>query len=444
MLTQEEKNSKISASMLETRKRRQNQTCVSIKFKVDRSALSKEQVKTMRDMFYEAKCIYNYALANNMIFGYSHKDFKHITKLDKDENTVPVEVTNLPCCAIQKIIDRMQDSIKGLNRLKAKGHKVGALKFKSEYKTIEFKQYGTTHYIKGNKVKLQGIKRHIKVEGLNQLKRFSNPELTIMSLNFDGYDYWIILVAYVDKSYLDRTIKEKNVTKQQYVGIDFGIIDTVSMSTGEKIDVTVKETEHISKLKKRLDNKVKCSNNWYKTKSLLNKEYARLNRVKKDKANKLVHHILSSGQIVVIQDDDIASWKDNRAYSDSAKKIQHSVLGTVKSKLKQYNQVIMLDQWFPTSRYCFECGHKHETLSKEDRVFVCPECGFTYDRDLHAAENMIQFYLKCKDAAGTVGTLKPYANIKYSQFKEVFEGKKTCLATKGRYYGFSVILVHKC
>jgi len=40
---------------------------------------------------------------------------------------------------------------------------------------------------------------------------------------------------------------------------------------------------------------------------------------------------------------------------------------------------------YNTSRECFLCGGINQNLSLEDRIFHCPHCGFTLDRDLNAS-----------------------------------------------------------
>jgi len=40
---------------------------------------------------------------------------------------------------------------------------------------------------------------------------------------------------------------------------------------------------------------------------------------------------------------------------------------------------------YNTSRECFLCGRINQSLSLEDRIFNCPHCGFTLDRDLNAS-----------------------------------------------------------
>ena len=56
------------------------------------------------------------------------------------------------------------------------------------------------------------------------------------------------------------------------------------------------------------------------------------------------------------------------------------------------DRVKILDKWFPTTKYCRHCGTKVE-LELKDRIFECPNCKTKEDRDIHAADNMIWFYL---------------------------------------------------
>ena len=51
---------------------------------------------------------------------------------------------------------------------------------------------------------------------------------------------------------------------------------------------------------------------------------------------------------------------------------------------------IVLSKWCPTTKLCTECGMR-VNMKLSDRTFVCPQCGHTHDRDVHAAENMLWF-----------------------------------------------------
>ena len=112
-----------------------------------------------------------------------------------------------------------------------------------------------------------------------------------------------------------------------------------------------------------------------------------MNNKKIDMANKVVHELKKYDK-VIIQDEQLSKWMK----SGHGKKISHGCLGLIKSKLRQMNNVVVLDKWIPTTKLCSNCGHIHKDLTERDRIFVCPSCGTTLDRDVHAAQNMVWIY----------------------------------------------------
>lgn len=409
-MLKEEKNKILKEAISATRSKRALQTCKTFKFKIDKSSLSKEQKESIKMFFVEAKRTYNYILndINNGVdlFEYDYKKLNHITYLDKDKNLIEYDNKYIKTSVIQEIITGMKYSIKGLSASKKNGNKIGALRFKSECNSISLKQYGVTHSIKGNRIKIQGIKKPIRVNGLKQLNQYENIDYTVANLLYDGYDYFISLTCYIDK---ENKIKNNNI-----IGIDLGCETTVTTSDGGKMKITIEESERLKGLQTRLATQTKRSNNWYKTVSKIRKEYNRINNKKEDISNKIVNK-LTQNSIVVMQDDQINEWHESEHISRT---VQHSIIGRIKSKLKKCDNVIVLDQWFPTTKHCFDCGHDNN-LSLSDRIFICPHCGVEYDRDVHAANNMIDYYIKIK-SAGTID-LKPGRKVIYSKYKYLFE-----------------------
>ena len=50
-----------------------------------------------------------------------------------------------------------------------------------------------------------------------------------------------------------------------------------------------------------------------------------------------------------------------------------------------------LDKFFPSSKMCNACGYIKEDLKLSDRTITCKGCGTTYDRDVNASKNILQF-----------------------------------------------------
>ena len=51
-------------------------------------------------------------------------------------------------------------------------------------------------------------------------------------------------------------------------------------------------------------------------------------------------------------------------------------------------EVVIADRFYPSSKLCNCCGFKKVDLKLKDRTFVCPNCGYTEDRDFNAALNL--------------------------------------------------------
>ena len=382
-----ERNKLIGDNGRKTRMKRAKQICKTFKFKIDWDNLNLNQKEILKMMFVEAKWIYNYLLSQEDIYSFDYKNINSITHKDKNKNDIPVNITYIKSSVKQELISQIVNQIKGLSTLKKKGYKVGKLKFKSEFNSIKLKQYNVTHYLKGNKFKIQGIKTPIRVMGLHQLKQYPNIDYTTANLLYDGINYFISLTCFIGK---EVKTKHNNI-----VGIDMGAPTTLTLSNGEKYNISIEESERLKKLQAKLARQIKGSNNRYKTIKKLRKEYNHINNKKNDITNKLVHYLLDNYDTIVMQDEQISKWKEDGL---SGPKIQHSILGRIKNKLVSSNQVVVLDKWFPTSKFCYNCGHKNDNLTLKDREFVCPNCGNKKDRDIHAANNMIYSYLKYYNA----------------------------------------------
>ena len=176
----------------------------------------------------------------------------------------------------------------------------------------------------------------------------------------------------------------KTKTNGKEIGLDFGIHTNITTSEGEKLDVSVEESERLKRLQKKMSRQTKGSNNRYKTIKKIRRQYQKLTNRKTDKANKIVHKF-KQYDTIVIQDEQISEWHKKKGMS---KVVQHSCVGMIKSKLMELDNIIILDKFIPTTKWCPNC-HKLNELTLSDRIYKC-ECGYEQDRDIHAAQNMLK------------------------------------------------------
>ena len=401
-----ERNKLIGENGFKTRMKRAKQICKTFRFKIDYNNLNKQQKEYIKMLFVEAKWIYNYLISQDDIYSFNYKDLNQVTHKDKNKNDIVSDIQYVRSSVKQELISQIINQIKGLSKLKKKGHNVGKLKFKSEFNSIKLKQYNVTHSLRGNKFKIQGIKDLIRVRGIEQLTKYKNIDYTTANLLYDGINYYIALTCFIDK---DNTEKQY---KNDIVGIDMGVSTSLTLSDGTKYDISIGESDRLKKLQTKLVSKQKGSNNRYKLIRKIRKEHIHINNKKNDISNKLVHSILNDNKIIVIQDEQISEWRQDGL---SGSKIQHSILGRIKHRLMYSDRVKMLDKWFPTTKYCRHCGSK-VTLELKDRIFECPNCKTKEDRDIHAANNMIYFYLHSINAPGTDVNMLVDNKISYKEF----------------------------
>lgn len=385
----EAKNARIAEKRAATFLKRKGQVCRVFTVKIQENKLSSRQKEELKMMFVEAKWLKNAILQwsrenpENRISEYDTKK-KTVVHKDKDMNDVEVELKYLPAQVKQCVQAEMISSIKTMMKLEKKGvQKGGKLKFVKKVKSLNLKQYGISHKILSSKrIRIAGVSGSIRVNGLEQFVAIPGIEYANAKLLNTPSGYYVQFTTYIDK---DKT--EHKETNGETIGVDFGCQTSLTLSSGEKINVQIQESERIKRLSKRLNRRQKKgSKNWYRTVSLIQKEYQKMTNRKRDKANKIVAK-LNEYDRVVIQDDSLHGWHKG----GHGKKVQHSVLGTVKAKLKQNPRTVVLDKSMPTTKLCSNCGRFNDSIKLWDRTFRC-QCGVEEDRDVHAAENMVWFY----------------------------------------------------
>ncbi len=379
-----DKNKRIADTQRATYERRRSQVCRVFQIKLQANKLSKTQKEQLKMLMVEGKW------CRNMVIAHLEKELplssfdtksKAVTHYDKDKNEINGEYQYLCQSHRQTIVKGVQDNLRVLASLKKKGKKVGPLKFCSELNSLEFKQYGVTHKIlTKNRIKLQGVKGPIKVNGLKQF--FGNPDIEVANWKLlkrpDGY--YVSITTYTDEDKIERKPK-----KDKVIGIDFGCRTSFTTSEGEKLKVSVEESGRIKRLQKQLARQVKGSGRWHHTVKLLRIEYQKLGNSMDDLSNKTIAHFLEN-RTVAIQDEMLSLWHKNHY----GKTVQHSILGRVKAGLMEKDNVVVLSRSVPTTRLCRECGALVK-VKLSDKTFSC-SCGVSEGRDEHAALNMVWCY----------------------------------------------------
>jgi len=377
------KASKIKQTLKQTKEKRKLQTPKVFMLKLQN--LSKTDLQTLERLFLEAKWFYNYIIAD-----VKTRLNRKSEKLKEVEIKTPNgfekrELKTLGSQIKQGIIERIRNNLNALERAKEKGLNVGRLNFKSDFSNIPLKQYGITYKIdfNRNRIKIQGIKKKFRVLGLHQIPK--NAEIANAYLIKKPSGYYLYVVCYLWKEEVLKEIKEKQFSIP--VGIDLGIKDQLTLTTGEKIKWYIPETKRLKRLQKILARKKKGSKNYLKVKKLIQKEWEYIKNKRRDIQNKVIGY-LKRFPFIAVQKDDIKSWHEGLF----GKQIQNTGIGGITARLKSlatFIPVEFVSKYEPTTQTCSRCGYRQK-LELCERIFECPKCGLRIDRDLNSAWNILK------------------------------------------------------
>ena len=366
-----------------TAARHSEMQCRVFDLKVDKSKLHKATEDALSRLFMEAKQFHNHILTENKEG--RELDTKKTTVMVRNKDMVmeerPLKV--LSAQMRQEMRVRFIRNCKALKTAKARGRRIGKIKYKSEESCIPLVQFGDTHkiYPETKTVKIQKIAQRLKVHGMDQIDFSKKPEFANANLLCRHGDYYVQVTAFFPK--------EAPVMTGKAVGIDLGCTNQLTFSNGCAVRFNVQPSKRTKLAQKMLSRKKKGSKNRRKAKIRLEKAAAHDAAKRKDIRNKLVSAVVKEFDVVVVQDDSIKGWSSG----GHGKKISGTGIGGIKEALKQKARTpIMVDRFSPTTKECL-CGYGLDP-SLWDRTVECPICGLSMDRDWKASISILNEGLK--------------------------------------------------
>lgn len=267
---------------------------------------------------------------------------------------------------LRKSWDRCFQKISGVPRFKKKG--------KHDSFTLE----GTVKILGNNK---------IQVPKLGILKTYERlPQVIPKSVTISRQaDRWFMSFK------IEVEPQTSNLTN--IVGVDLGVKNLATLSTGEVITGARSYKKYEDKLR-RLQwlnrHKVIGSNNWKKAQLKIAKLHGKIANIRKDTLHKLTTLLAKNHGVIVIEDLNVSGMLANHKLAKAISDMGfYEFRRQLEYKCQLYgSKLVIVDRWFPSSKTCADCGVKKETLSLSERVFECHSCGWKCDRDLNAAINL--------------------------------------------------------
>lgn len=246
-----------------------------------------------------------------------------------------------------------------------------------------------------------------------RLKEFGylpvDAKVTNGTVSYEAGKFYVSVVVDVDeKSKYNKDLEASYHTTTEGVGIDLGVKDLAIVSNGKTFK-NINKSLKIKKLKKRLRKEQRCLSRKYefrkkkggrtatssanieKQKLKVQKLHQRIDKIREDYESKVIHEIVKQKpRFITVEDLNVKGMMKNRHLAQAVAAQRFNSLLT---KLKRKAEIIgielrVVDRFYPSSKLCHACGHIHKGLKLKDRVYICPECGYTEDRDFNASLNL--------------------------------------------------------
>ena len=353
---------------------------------------NKEQKGLIEKHFGANRWIYNWAL-NKKIEVYQ-KNKKSIGCFDlirelpklKKENEWLKEVSSQ---SLQQPIRNLDNAFTRFFR-----QKKGFPNFKSKRKSRNSFQSP-----QGNKIDFEN--KRLQFEKIGKIKIRLEKEIkgkiktVIISKNNINQYFASIVVETPNNCLKKKLIKEKTT-----VGIDLGIKDFATLSTGKKIknNKYLKKSERRLKvLHRRLSKKHKGSKNRKKAKFNLAKLYNKITNQRSDFLHKFTFELTHDNQVhtIAIEDLNVGGMIKNHCLAKSISDVAWSEFRRqLTYKCEWYGKnLIVIGRFEPSSKMC-SCGAINNDLKLSDRIWTCKKCGLTHDRDILASQNIKKFAIE--------------------------------------------------
>lgn len=265
--------------------------------------------------------------------------------------------------------------------------------FKSKYKKDSFQSH------LGNKIDFDKRKIYlIKFsEGIKFRCGYNKIEGTLKTVTVSKRADKYFASLCVDTT--DELPAKSEIDPKKTLGIDVGLSDFCTLSTGQKISNPKFAYSDLDKrkriLQKRLAKKQKHSRRYNILKNQIAKIDYKISCKRKDNLHKLSYELTNGNgyTTIAVENLNIQGMMKNKHLSRSiADASWYSFYEMLRYKCDWNGKnFIKIGRFDPSSKKCSYCGYENKELKLSQRSWICPECDTLHDRDVNAALNIKEF-----------------------------------------------------
>ncbi len=272
-------------------------------------------------------------------------------------------------------------------------------------------------YIGGDQVKLatgkacsKKLENHSSRQYLNipnfgcvQLKenlRFKG-HINSVTISLIGGRIYASFSIEINEDEFKRTHKEP-VQSNTCAGIDLGLKSALMLSDGISIEAPKPlkaKLRRLARLQRQLDRKrhprtkgdtVRVSRSYIKQSEKISRLHHSIACIRSDFAHKVTTILANHYEHICMENLNVQVMMSNHKLSRAISDVGfYNLKQKLAYKLEyRHRKLHEADRFYPSSKLCSRCGHVKQDLLLSDRIYECPECGYTIDRDLNAAVNL--------------------------------------------------------
>ena len=276
-----------------------------------------------------------------------------------------------------------------------------------------FRNCSPIRRMEGNRFPLSRKLGSVRIRRRDRI-RYPLESLSSWTVKRENGVYYLVLLFNVD-------VQPRPQVDGQ-VGIDLGVKDFLTLSTGEKINYPdrLRQLEEKARWEQRkLSRRVKGSSNYRKQKAIVAKAYAKVRYYRENFQHQLSRRLIEDNQFIGMETLAVGNMTRRAkkkvdesgrttCNGQSAKRTMNrsilrngwsGLVGKLAYKAQWCGRAfVQVDRFYPSSRLCHSCGHKYAGLLLSEREWVCESCGVLHDRDVNAALNILGEALRVNQA----------------------------------------------
>ncbi len=232
----------------------------------------------------------------------------------------------------------------------------------------------------------------IKIPTLGTFRLFEPLECGFVSQTFtiskEG-SHWFVSFC-VDAERLPVRQPESSV------GIDVGIKSFATLSNQQVFyapkPLIASAKTKLATLQRKASKQVRGSQNQRKTYNKISRLHARIARIRLDFLHKLTTYLAKTFKLIKIENLNVQGMMANHKLAGAISDLGfYEFKRQLDYKCLMYGaNLVLVDQWFPSSKTCSNCGTKKD-MPLSIRTFDCPACGISLDGDWNASLNILNW-----------------------------------------------------